>query len=127
MSGTVIELRGSSKAPAEVQFVPCSIEHNGKANIESHFTPYVTKDEQTGTLTASFRGYPLVGKELELPKDYRGFVLQEGKAVTEQRTLRPVGEFESFKYWNWDREASAADKYQQAVGWLSLAQVIHGE
>lgn len=56
---------------------------------------------------------------------YAGLILRESKHLESvQRTLKPTVKFDKFTYWNWDRQPSAADKYQQALNWIDISSVV---
>lgn len=78
----------SNISETKVQLLPCKIDTNGKVKIEelfestvknhesesvrlpsTEFCPPKTKD---GLLSASMRGRPLIGEDLNLPKGYTG-------------------------------------------------------
>ncbi|XP_064077228.1 ribonuclease H2 subunit C-like [Macrobrachium nipponense] len=120
-----------------VQYMPCSIEHNGDAEVDKYFTKYVTEETVTNegqeegeekVLHGVFRGYPLTGNVLPTPEGYTGVVLKEtrpGLNSEEPRTLRAVCQFKKFTFWNWDRKPSRGDRYQQAMDWTEIADLIH--
>lgn len=80
-------------------------------------------------MKGTFRGYPLEGSVMQLPEGYTGVVLKETRPnlnSDEDRTMRGVCQFKTFTFWNWDREPSRGDRYQQAMDWVDIASVIHG-
>ena len=60
-----------SVASDHVQFLPCSIDFTGTTQIQERFNKFTDKAED-GTLTNSIRGFPLDGKVVSLPSDYKG-------------------------------------------------------
>ncbi|XP_066947229.1 ribonuclease H2 subunit C [Macrobrachium rosenbergii] len=133
-------LPGKSSEENHVQYLPCSIEHNGDADVAKYFTKYVTEEtvanegdeeeeeEEEKVLHGVFRGYPLTGNVLPIPEGYTGVVLKEtrpGLNSEEPRTLKAVCQFKKFTFWNWDRKPSRGDKYQQAMDWAEIADLIH--
>ncbi|XP_027238125.1 uncharacterized protein [Penaeus vannamei] len=128
-------LKGKLSEGCDVQFVPCKIEHDGEAEVEKFFNTYVReeKNDEEGkeekVLKGTLRGYPLSGCVIDVPKGYTGIVLKETRPTLnseESRTMRVISQFKQFTYWNWDREPSRGDKYQQAMDWAEIADVIHG-
>ncbi|XP_042226890.1 ribonuclease H2 subunit C-like [Homarus americanus] len=123
------------KGDSHIQYLPCNIEYDGKADINKFFNIYVDeevtgdgKEEKTG-LKGMFRGYPLRGCVAKVPEGYKGVVLKETRptlSADEDRTMRGVCQFKSFTFWNWDREPSRGDRYQQAMDWIDVANAIHG-
>ena len=76
---------------------------------------------------ASFRGYPLHGKEVKLPPGYVGFIASETKkplSESGQRTATITQKFDSFTYWNWDCTTSNSDPYQKIEDWATLSEVV---
>lgn len=81
-------------------------------------------------LTARLRGFPLKGSRMKVPEGYSGVVLKEAQAVEAGdggRVVRGVARFDTFTFWNWDRQPSRSDKYQQALDWLEVASVVSGD
>lgn len=78
-------------------------------------------------LKGTLRGYPLSGCVMDVPKGYTGIVLKETRPTLnseESRTMRVISQFKQFTYWNWDRDPSRGDKYQQAMDWAEIADVV---
>ncbi|XP_071541168.1 ribonuclease H2 subunit C [Panulirus ornatus] len=126
-SGSLKEVDSS-----HIHYVPCNIKYNGDAAVGKFFTSYI-KEETNGEgekgLTGTYRGYPFIGKEMKVPDGYTGVILKETRPnlnSDEDRTMRGVCQFQAFTFWNWDREPSRGDKYQQAMDWAEIATVIHG-
>ena len=55
-----------------IQYLPCSINFTGETQVEDRFKKLTEKDEETGALTGSLRGFPLEGKTIALPDKYTG-------------------------------------------------------
>lgn len=78
-------------------------------------------------LKASFRGYPLNGKEIQLPEGYTGAVLHESvKPSTDKddRKFYMIHDFKSFTYWNWNKKPSKNDTFIQALDWIDIAEAV---
>lgn len=76
---------------------------------------------------ASFRGYPLIGKPIDLPKEYLGIVLHETcqpTTIEEERKFFPVHTFKSLTYWNWGKMPSKNDLIIQALDWIDIAEAV---
>lgn len=110
---------------ANCHLMPCSIDFNGdRAEISKYFTPCI--DSSGDHIAASFRGRPLSGKEIILPKDYTGIVVQRCQESEDPKvTHSSTHQFKKFTYWNWDMEPSANDKVSQAMDWIEIANAIH--
>ncbi|XP_049959746.1 uncharacterized protein LOC126479488 [Schistocerca serialis cubense] len=116
------------KSDNKVQYIPCYIAKNGTANVSKYFEPYVKTDANENVLRASFRGRPLVGDKLELPKQYSGIVMQEQKQpLTEstERTAHVTHAFKSIVYWNWAKQPSKNDAFVSMLDWIDIAEVLH--
>ena len=72
---TVINATAEVLKPVDgehIQFVPCSIDFTGETELEERFKKLTEKNEETGDLTGSLRGFPLEGRTISLPDNYRG-------------------------------------------------------
>ncbi|KAG5896067.1 hypothetical protein JTB14_006856, partial [Gonioctena quinquepunctata] len=81
-----------------------------------------------GTLKASFRGYPLQGKKIELPDEYVGLVLHESvrpETEKDERKFYIVNKFADITYWNWERKPSKHDAFIKALDWIDIADELH--
>ncbi|GLH13436.1 hypothetical protein R5R35_002956 [Gryllus longicercus] len=114
------------KSESNVHYMPCKINFDGNATVSKYLQPCV-KSGSTG-LTVSFRGHPLNGKEINLPTNYKGIVLQERvKPLTEDadRNLHVVNTFKSITYWNWDKIPNHDDAFIAAMDWIDIAEALH--
>jgi len=87
-----------------------------------------SNQSQDGLATASFRGRPLHGDTINIPKEFAGVVIErEGDVSSESNAqkYKVSNTFDEFINWNWDRNPSANDKVKQALTWLSLSRTIH--
>lgn len=78
-------------------------------------------------LTGSFRGYPLRGKKVEIPKGYLGFVLHESirpSREKDERKFYVVNNFNKLIFWNWDKVPSDNDSITQALQWVDIAETV---
>ncbi|XP_060581789.1 ribonuclease H2 subunit C-like [Ruditapes philippinarum] len=112
---------------SELHFMPAEIQYNGSANVKSYFETNIRKKSEN-KMTASLRGRPLHGTKFEVPSGYTGVIFNESKkSVTEddERELTATGSFDSFNYWNLDREPSHGDRLHQALTWIDIAKALH--
>lgn len=144
MSEREVILEGNDSVEvAKCHLMPCKIEYN-KQTVKAleYFEPTIKElkaggDEELGReklyhhdenengqprdknpiLTASFRGRPLQGRKVQLPDDYRGFLLCNG--LTKKK-------FNEFTYWNWDEIPKDSDTVVKALGWVNISKAIHG-
>ncbi|XP_012260876.1 ribonuclease H2 subunit C [Athalia rosae] len=117
----------SNETESVLHLMPCDIHGDEAAHVSSYFTPYIRKldDEH---LTTSFRGYPLQGKTIILPKGYMGFILHESKILeseVRERNLFATGKFSQFTYWNYDKLPSKNDAVITALEWIDIAEALH--
>ncbi|XP_063232382.1 ribonuclease H2 subunit C [Bacillus rossius redtenbacheri] len=115
------------KLQADIHYMPCKIHSDGEAKVSSYFKPYIIKGED-GVLQASFRGYPLNGCMVAMPKGYRGIVLKESlKHETDgvERNIHVTYEFDSVTFWNWDRTPSRNDAFIAAFDWVDVSEALH--
>ncbi|XP_013397498.1 ribonuclease H2 subunit C [Lingula anatina] len=107
--------------------MPCEIDYNGPAKVADYFDTSVRHDQGT-VLSATFRGRPLSGKEMQLPDGYTGLLLKElhrPYSEEEERHLKVSHKFEQFTYWNLDAEPSINDKIHKALEWTHIAKTLH--
>lgn len=112
---------------AHVQSIPCTIHCDASGKVKEYFDTYVKADNDN-VLSASFRGYPLKGKCVELPDGYKGLFLHETlRPCTdkEERKFYASKSFDSITYWNWDKVPSKNDLIYQAMDWIDIAEVLH--
>ena len=115
--------------PQHVQYLPCNIQTSGTTEVEDRFNKFTETDPNTSLLTNSLRGYPLEGKVMSLPAGYTGLVVEGGKTglTSQDRDMRATAKFNSMTYWNYDRVPGEGDTFQQAMQWVDVAKVLHGE
>eukprot|EP01119_Soliformovum_irregulare_P001334 TRINITY_DN11059_c0_g1_i1.p1 TRINITY_DN11059_c0_g1~~TRINITY_DN11059_c0_g1_i1.p1 ORF type:complete len:214 (-),score=50.50 TRINITY_DN11059_c0_g1_i1:64-678(-) len=103
---------------------------SGPARIKTHFM-MKTVEARDGTpiLSAAFRGRELLGKTLQLPDDYIGLIVKDGKGSmndeTDARCWEVESKFHSFNYWNLEAEPSENDRVQRWMRWIELSSAIH--
>lgn len=101
--------------------VPVSIPHSGAAPVSTFFD--TTVREKNTLLEASFRGYPLLGSKVTIPKGFKGVTFlsdkkSEGKYQSKQ-------EFREVTYWKWDQIPHSGDPFPKSLQWLQLSAAIH--
>jgi ribonuclease H2 subunit C len=126
VSPTVLSTPSNSQ---HVQYLPYTIQTSGTTEVEDRFNKFTETDTTTSVLTNSLRGYPLEGKVMSLPTGYTGLVVEGGKAglTSQDRDMRATASFKEMTYWNYDRVPGEGDNYQQAMQWVEVAKVLHGE
>ncbi|KJE91942.1 hypothetical protein CAOG_02989 [Capsaspora owczarzaki ATCC 30864] len=107
--------------------LPCSIDHNGPANISSYFL--VESDTASGVHAAKFRGRQLAGITAQVPSGLVGALLRESRpALTDQeaRTLDVAGQFREFTLWNLETPPTAQADMMRALHAIEVAAILHG-
>lgn len=140
MAGREINLeKCDTKEPAQCHLMPCRIEHNHvEVKAKEYFWPTIRElngddaymaagrdDNQSSSkieannqkiLTASFRGRPLQGRKLALPKGYKGHLVSKDGKYNRK--------FNEFTYWNWDQIPKDDDKVVKALSWLKISEAL---
>ena len=78
-------------------------------------------------LINSLRGYPLKGVEMKLPENLQGIVFRENeqlKIEEAERELKFGGKFDSFTYWNYDRNPTENDAYKKLTHYLKTSEAV---
>lgn len=104
---------------SNVYSMPCSIDVPSTitSDIKRHFTNSIQKKDDTDNkCTASFRGRPLNGEQLNIPDDYIGILSNSTKYVSS---------FDKLTYFNLDCSTTKDDCISRSVEWLSLAKILH--
>ncbi|CAG9816290.1 unnamed protein product [Phaedon cochleariae] len=116
----------SSDKNSKIQSIPCKILADCDANVKQYFDDCTTAKED-GSLTASFRGYPLEGQKVNLPEGYKVIVLNENvkpETESDERKFYVVNQFSDIFSWNWDRKPSKNDAIIQALQWIDVAEAV---
>lgn len=149
MAETVITLQKDGKSPDQAQchLMPCRIEHEGQTvKSKEYFWPTIKElraggDDEQGRernhaisvlqgntdainpiLTASFRGRPLQGRKIQIPEEYKGYLVRKES----DRNKTSLKSFDDFTYWNWDELPSDNDTVVKALQWINISKAIHG-
>ncbi|BES89600.1 Ribonuclease H2 non-catalytic subunit (Ylr154p-like) [Nesidiocoris tenuis] len=113
-----------SAEEVDVHSVPCRIHADDHANVSTYFLPK-RNESLEGVESASFRGYPLDGAKMCLPKGYKGLVLNSDSTSGTVKNLKCSGTFGSMTYWNWNKIPSKNDPLLAAMDWIDISAVIH--
>ena len=114
-----------------VHSVPCRVRvEDGlkNASVDSYFTSSIGQREDG--LTASLRGRPLRGVELEIPANYAAVVLKDTGHSSDphDQTTRELTESEtvsSVHYWTLGSTPAPDDRLPQALAWTHISQALH--
>lgn len=148
MSRTTINFTQANqpKEKANCHLMPCKIKYNNDtAKVKEYFLPTIRlmeacgdnwdgrtgeenkeRENEKGSVAASFRGRPLHGKKILLPDNYIGSVV---KKSTDKKsgndTITDIKKLDEFTYWNWDQIPSKNDPIVKAIQWLEVSKAIH--
>lgn len=78
-------------------------------------------------LKTSFRGYPLYGKEVEVPKQYKGVTFYGHNKLEVDKTeqnMYATATFSKFTYWNYDKMPTKNDTFIAALDWIDIAETV---
>ncbi|KAL1235544.1 Ribonuclease H2 subunit [Trichinella pseudospiralis] len=109
----------------QVHSVPARIEYNGPAKI-SEFFESSRRQAADGHESATLRGRPLQGVEVEVPENYGLYIAE--KLVEENQNdnackLVLKKQFKKMNVWSLDEPAETA-KLLQAIAWVDIAESI---
>ncbi|XP_065223975.1 ribonuclease H2 subunit C [Planococcus citri] len=109
-----------------INYIPCSINFNGKAKVSSYFKETAGTD---GEKLASFRGRPLHGSEVKIPEGYCGYVLKKQPEDCDSSTKCYSIEqsFKKFAYWNLDKKPTSNDAIVSALDWFDISDALHSK
>ncbi|XP_002969243.2 ribonuclease H2 subunit C isoform X2 [Selaginella moellendorffii] len=119
---------GDKLSPCSLHHLPCSIAHNGPANVSAYFGSKSTGAKADGMeiQEAAFRGRRLLGSTLPLPQNHRGFVLEKAPSNPDDPDEWVVrSEFREITYWNHDTMPSFCDSLPRCIDWLNISASIH--
>ncbi|XP_065659641.1 ribonuclease H2 subunit C-like isoform X1 [Hydra vulgaris] len=120
-----LEANGSMRQELIIHSVPCLISHNSYAKVDSFFI--TSHNDETELLKSSFRGRPLQGKEIHIPKGYKGSVLVEKNGIISDHQKRQItlgGYFDKFNYWNLET-LPKQNVILDGFDWLGVAEMLH--
>ncbi|KAE9371222.1 ribonuclease H1 small subunit [Stipitochalara longipes BDJ] len=137
-----IEKSKSHKSKCTPNVLPCRVNHNGPVDTSKRYwNPTRMPDSKT---VAYFRGRKLHGKQLKVPKGYRGVVVsstdrilpkskpaaEDDEEAEEEADLKIMEEQSEFDHiMLWGHEAlpdEVADPYVRGIEeWIALAEQIH--
>lgn len=132
----------------EVHSLPCEIDFEGPANVDTYFVPNDQESEQVGNLVANLRGRRLVGRRYVLPERCVGLYCkqdwdfdqeqdeddkddeeEEEEAMDGQgkRILQVQSRFEAITHWNQDQiPRPNQDETPVWLEFVRFSRVLHG-
>ncbi|CAK9297332.1 unnamed protein product [Gordionus sp. m RMFG-2023] len=109
--------------------MPCTIKHNGPASVKNYFEPII-QDKGTHK-TASFRGRPLMGKDVILndltSHKLTGLILATTSDDPDNIRYEVKGNFDSFTHWELDKDVNISKQYKDIKQWLEISSILHRE
>merc|ERR1712080_793582 len=111
-----------------VHNIRAEVDYSGDANVKQYFNVKSGEKGELAELKASFRGRPLVGKEVELPSGYQGFVVNKKRDTfsdQQDQTLYIEKKFDKFTCWNLEDPPSSNDPLLKGFDWMEVANVLH--
>jgi len=114
---------------SSLNLLPCSIEYNGPAPIESHFqiAESQTLKDENKTFTAHFRGRALKGCQVKLPDSVIGITAIDKHpnrlVLNDTIQWEAIGTFDSIKIWEHDVLPNL-DQFQECMDWFQIAQSV---
>ncbi|CAN8002616.1 unnamed protein product [Ixodes hexagonus] len=128
MAATAVLKLESARLKEKVRghLLPCQIKYRGVANVSRFFDPFVEPvQDSKDSLKTSFRGRPLLGRQVAVPPDFAGVVFKTAATDADSKSLYATGSFEEFVYWNWSTAPSHNDKVAQLDDWVAVANALH--
>lgn len=102
--------------------IPCKVKTDSEANVGQYFEPTIRQsDREDSVLLSSFRGRPLIGKQIDLPQNCSAFVVK----TTKKDELVAENSFNRIIDWNLDKTPSESDSLPQLVQWIKISEAIH--
>ena len=102
--------------------IPCKVDSDGSANVDKYFEPTIRQSEKdSSVLLSSFRGRPLVGRQIDLPQNSSAFLIKESK----NGEFVANDKFDQIIHWNLDKTPSESDTLPQVVQWIQVSEAIH--
>ncbi|KAF2078437.1 hypothetical protein CYY_000304 [Polysphondylium violaceum] len=122
---------------ATFNLLPCSVGFNGYSRVSSYFEiKEIDHDEYSNLnekktkkiLESSFRGIKLLGSQVMVPENYRGYLLRDDEPNTEgDKKWEPILTFQKFNGWNRETVPSEFDKTQQFLKSINILSCINKE
>ncbi|XP_064479348.1 uncharacterized protein LOC135392572 [Ornithodoros turicata] len=113
----------------KIHLLPCEIKHSGKAKVSNYFETMIEDSKEfPNTLKSSFRGRPLLGRDVSVPADYKGVVFKNLPTESgETKSFYARCGFDKLTYWKWSHPPSGNDKVVLMQDWFAVAKALHGE
>jgi len=120
LSSIRLSEKTETDSKVDIHLIACKVKANCDANVEKYFTPTISQSDSV--LLSSFRGRPLNGRKVDLPKNSTAFVLHESKNC---KDLIAKESSNQITYWNLDKNPSDCDSLPQALQWIQISNAIH--
>jgi len=117
-----------------LQHIPAKIDYEGPANVKNFFTNFTSQNEKESNtpLFNAFRGRPLNGRIVHLPKNYSAWVIQSANRnssnVSEDETKSvkyvPMARTNKITVWNYDKEGDLDNPLSRALQWTEICDAL---
>lgn len=108
---------------SKLHWLPCAVDHVGKAKVSSYFKISSTKEKDSEVLISSLRGRELKGAQVSLPTGYQGIIVDN--LSNHSGSAQVSGRFSSYTYWKREVTPSHRDKSRLWMDWLEVSAVVH--
>uniref|UniRef100_A0A0N5AR37 Ribonuclease H2 subunit C n=1 Tax=Syphacia muris TaxID=451379 RepID=A0A0N5AR37_9BILA len=116
--------KSNDESHLEVQSMPCKIDYTGAASVSKYM---LREQHADGNEKSTFRGRFLDGQKLQLPLDYKLFVLKERRSTANTDVYDVEKINDDFMVWEYDKEPSSSDPIRQAIKFLEIAKDLATE
>jgi hypothetical protein len=121
VSESQIESKGLRKESTVIHLLPCNIEFDGTAPVNSYFQISEGKRDQ---MLAHFRGRELVGRKLKLPDGVIGLnAVQDTRKQSDNINWEITGNFDEINVWQHD-VAMDLTQINESLEWFELADSV---
>lgn len=117
------EGRDEDKDLCQVHRLPCSVSHDGPAQISAFFDSRISKQSEH-SYRSFFRGRALVGKPVRLPEGYCGYVVRSDLGA-DSSTVIAREAFDRYVDWNWNPKVESNRLHHHMQDWLSMSHRLH--
>ncbi|KAK9851878.1 hypothetical protein WJX84_002323 [Apatococcus fuscideae] len=118
-----------TSALSTIHLLPCTIQHNGVANVNEYFLTSHIDQAGSNILEATLRGRQLYGAQLPVPPGYECHVLERQQQPPQHTGEAPASwqstaSASSITYWKHDIHPAKTDDIPRCYEWLKLSEQI---
>lgn len=115
----------SDKDKVTLHRLPCNVKYSGPARVSDYFEPNILTGSKDNKRTASFRGRPLHGNQVEVPPKYKASLLTKQESGDDLK-FRRGQDCDKVIVWELDREPKQSP-FNKGLQWIQIASAIHGD